>query len=77
MAHVYETPTARRQIPNFSHQETPAPAALDPKYIILAIICSWANLFVSGSQLHGSQSQRMGRKGQVISPDRSLLIAPS
>ncbi|KAH8770320.1 hypothetical protein BGZ57DRAFT_985798 [Hyaloscypha finlandica] len=31
MAHVYETPTARRQIPNFSRQETPAPAALDPK----------------------------------------------
>ncbi|KAE9381201.1 hypothetical protein N431DRAFT_322674 [Stipitochalara longipes BDJ] len=31
MSHVYETPTARRQVPNFGHQETPAAAKLDPK----------------------------------------------
>jgi hypothetical protein len=33
MSHIYETPTARRQVPNFSHQETSAAAKLDPKYV--------------------------------------------
>jgi hypothetical protein len=33
IAHIYETPTARRQVPNFSGEETPAAASLDPKFV--------------------------------------------
>ncbi len=35
LGHIYETPTAIRQVPNFSRQETPAAAQLDPEYVVL------------------------------------------
>jgi hypothetical protein len=36
-AHVYETPTARRQVPNFGRPETPPAAQLDPLYVMPAL----------------------------------------
>jgi hypothetical protein len=33
VGHIYETPTARRQVPNFSLEETPPAAKLDPEYV--------------------------------------------
>ena len=32
---MYTTPTARRRVPNFTRQETPASSRVDPKYAIL------------------------------------------